>query len=48
MNSLNKENNSDITRTLNINSKSGRSKHRMRWIVLLLIAIVAAFAVIKF
>jgi len=48
MNSLNKENNSDINRTLNVNSKSGRSKHLMRWIVWLLIAIVAAFAVIKF
>jgi len=47
MNSLNKENNSDINRTLNINSKSGRSKHLARWIVWLLIAIVAAFAVIK-
>jgi HlyD family secretion protein len=47
MNSLNKENNSDINRTLNINSKSGRNKHLVRWIVLLLIAIVVVFAVIK-
>ena len=48
MNSINEKNNSDIDRTLNINSKSGRSKHLVRWIVWLLIAIVAAFAVIKF
>lgn len=47
MNSINEKNNSDIDRTLNINSKSGRSKHLVRWIVWLLIAIVAAFAVIK-
>jgi len=48
MNSMNKENNSDIDRILNVNSKSGRSKHIVRWIVWLLIAIVAVFAVIKF
>jgi len=48
MNSTNKNNNSDIDLTLNINSKSGRSKHLMRWIVWLLIAIVIAFAMIKF
>ncbi len=48
MNSMNKENDSDINRTLNVNSKSGRSKHLVRWIVWLLIGIVAAFAVIKF
>jgi len=48
MNSISKENNSDINRTLNINSKSGRSKQLVRWIAWLLIAIVAAFAVIKF
>lgn len=47
MNSINEKKNSDIDRTLNINSKSGRSKHLVRWIVWLLIAIVAAFAVIK-
>ncbi len=47
MNSINDKNNSDINRTLNINSKSGRGKHLLRWIVWLLIAIVAAFAVIK-
>ncbi|MFO7667330.1 MAG: efflux RND transporter periplasmic adaptor subunit [Desulfobacterales bacterium] len=47
MNSLNKENNSDINRTLNVNSKSGRSKHLIRWIVWLLIAVVVVFAVIK-
>ncbi|RPH49024.1 MAG: efflux RND transporter periplasmic adaptor subunit [Desulfobacteraceae bacterium] len=47
MNSLNKENNSDINRTLNINSKSGRGKHLIRWIVWLLIAVMAVFAVIK-
>ncbi|MBU1181723.1 MAG: efflux RND transporter periplasmic adaptor subunit [Proteobacteria bacterium] len=48
MNSINDKNNSDINRTLNINSKSGRSKHPIRWIIWLLIAIVVAFAVIKF
>lgn len=48
MDSKNKENNSDISQTLNINSKSGRSKHLLRWIVWLSIAIVAAFALIKY
>lgn len=48
MNSISKENNSDIDQTLNLNSKAGRSKRLMRWIVWLLIAIVVAFAVIKF
>jgi len=47
MNSLNKDNNSEISRTLNISSKSGRSKHMVRWIVWLLIASVVVFAVIK-
>jgi HlyD family secretion protein len=47
MNSFNTVNNSDINRTLNIVSKSGRGKHLKRWIVWLSIAIVAAFAVIK-
>ncbi|MDQ1331594.1 MAG: HlyD family secretion protein [Thermodesulfobacteriota bacterium] len=47
MNSLNTVNNSDINRTLNIGSKSGRGKHLMRWIVWLSIAIVAVFAAIK-
>lgn len=48
MNSLNKEKNSDINRTLNVNSKSERSKHLIRWIVWLLIAVVVVFAVIKY
>ena len=48
MNSISDENNSDIDRTLNIGSKTGHSKHLMRWIVLLLIVAVAAFAIIKF
>lgn len=47
MNSLNKENNSDINRILNVNSKSERSKHLIRWIVWLLITVVVIFAVIK-
>jgi HlyD family secretion protein len=48
MSNMNNENNMNINRTLNIDSKSGRGKKLMRRIVWLMIVIAALFAVIRY
>lgn len=48
MNNITNDNNSNINRSLNIDSKSGRGKKPIRRIVWLIIAVAALFAVIRF